>query len=361
MPSSLHQSKTNAAHAVTSFNSNANKRPKYFLLLLLPFFAILAQAPFVAVRGQTILLLQLQPNTICSSSDPSEVAIISLLSGFASGTVFNAELSDINGSFASPTVIGTGMNDQGVNKVGIVALIPGNLPPSAGYLIRVVSGTVISSRDLNFTLRAESGPTAIKLLTQDPNGCNTTVDDGVITASATGGSGSYTWTAQRLIPGPRTDVPIDANGTASNLGEGTYAIVANDATSNCKILGTDTLVRRLPVIEVSTQGNVSACDPTPPGPGFFTVRVGVGDGRDGIYSRVLKPWTFTLNTDAPVVKTAPVTFDNLAEGPYQVSMTDGAGCSSNLITGIVIGKDTPLVITLSGWGNPTTVVELMVI
>ena len=52
MPSSLHQSKTNAAHAVTSFNSNANKRPKYFLLLLLPFFAILAQAPFVAVGGK---------------------------------------------------------------------------------------------------------------------------------------------------------------------------------------------------------------------------------------------------------------------------------------------------------------------
>ncbi len=46
----LHR-KTNAF----TFNHNLNRRPKYLLMLLLPFFAILAQAPFVAVKGQVTL------------------------------------------------------------------------------------------------------------------------------------------------------------------------------------------------------------------------------------------------------------------------------------------------------------------
>ena len=34
-------------------------------------------------------------------------------------------------------------------------------------------------------------------------------------------------------------------------------------------------------------------------------------------------------------------------------MTDGSGCASNTIDDIVIGKDDPLAVNLSGWGNPT--------
>lgn len=55
---------------------------------------------------------------------------------FGEGNVFSAELSDEDGTFGSPTVIGT---LEGVTPGIISAVIPANTPSAAGYRIRIVS------------------------------------------------------------------------------------------------------------------------------------------------------------------------------------------------------------------------------
>ena len=113
-------------------------------------------------------------------------------------------------------------------------------------------------------------------------------------------------------------------------------------------------------IEVSTLGNVSACAPDAPddGNGFFTIRV---FPRDGTIATAFKPYTWTLNgtaTDPTPEPSAPFKFPGLAQKTYTLSMTDGAGCASNTLNDIVIGKDAPLALVLGGyqqsnnlWGN----------
>ncbi len=109
-------------------------------------------------------------------------------------------------------------------------------------------------------------------------------------------------------------------------------------------------------IEVSTLGNVSACydDTQDDGNGFFTIRV---FPRIGTTATAFKPYSWTLTPDLGVFESvagAPFKFADLPQDTYTLIMTDGSGCASNTLTDIEIGKDSPLVVKLSGWGNPTT-------
>jgi len=58
---------------------------------------------------------------------------------FPQGTIFNVELSDANGSFASPRIIGSGSGQGNV----ISAKIPEDITPDKGYRVRVVSANPI--------------------------------------------------------------------------------------------------------------------------------------------------------------------------------------------------------------------------
>ncbi|MCR6641610.1 MAG: LamG domain-containing protein [Sporocytophaga sp.] len=58
---------------------------------------------------------------------------------FPQGTVFNVQLSDANGNFANPRVIGTGSGEGNV----IAAKIPEDITPAVGYRVRVVSANPV--------------------------------------------------------------------------------------------------------------------------------------------------------------------------------------------------------------------------
>ncbi len=354
MLSSLPYLRPNAAHVVTSFNSNAKRRPKYVLMLLLPFFAILAQAPFVAVRGQTFgTEMKVSPSTICKSADSSAIVLITKVTGTPPGTTFTALLSDQNGEFNTITAIGTADTTDIVDDtLTINANIPGGFQPSAGYKILILSSNNFISKIKDFAIKDQTGPTVMATST-DVSSCGGG-SDGTITGTANGGLTPYAWSGRRL--NPLTFVPVEANGEVDNLAPGTYEIFATD-NNGCRSASSATLIQQLPpTIEVSTLGNVSSCGSVDgdDGNGFFTLRV---SPRTDTSATGIRPFTFTLTPDLGVfesVASAPFKFADLPQDTYSVTMTDGAGCVSNTITNIVIGKDSPLAISLSGWGNPTT-------
>ena len=80
---------------------------------------------------------------------------------FAPGNVFTAQLSDGNGSFASPTDIGTLSQAGIVNSASIFALIPNGTPFFSGYRIRVISSDeaiIGSDNGTDLTIKTEIAP-----------------------------------------------------------------------------------------------------------------------------------------------------------------------------------------------------------
>lgn len=99
---------------------------------------------------------------------------------FNAGNVFTAQLSDYNGSFATPTTIGT-LNGGNIGTIS--AAIPGNIPGSSAYRIRVVSTdpAIVGSdngADLTVIPFANSiAPTDTQFLHQGQNGNAITVTE----------------------------------------------------------------------------------------------------------------------------------------------------------------------------------------
>jgi hypothetical protein len=88
-------------------------------------------------------------DTILCAGDSLYVAYIAAGS-FASGNTFTAELSDMSGSFASPTVLGS----ITATMSGVIpCVLPGSLTAGTGYRIRVVSSNpALTSADNNFNI-----------------------------------------------------------------------------------------------------------------------------------------------------------------------------------------------------------------
>jgi hypothetical protein len=79
------------------------------------------------------------PFEFSASAPPASVSVpFTTSSNFTAGNVFTAQLSDANGSFASPTNIGT---LTATSSGTINASIPSNTPAGTGYRIRVVASS----------------------------------------------------------------------------------------------------------------------------------------------------------------------------------------------------------------------------
>ncbi len=359
MQSFLHHSKINAADIDSSFDLNSNRRPNYVLLLLLPFFAILVQAPFVAVRGQkttAITVVGVSPGAICSSSNPTLVDVEFTARYYNPGNVFIALLSGPNGSFVNSTPIGT-LHSAGELVNILFAEIPANTPVGDGYQVRVIASNP-SNNSLNsvpFEITGFIAPT-LTLSKQDVSSCGDGFD-GTITGVATGGNPPYRF---NFLSGAGDEQRITNGLMVSNLAPFSNYIMRVTDASECIVQENTSLVKiSLPSIEVSTLGNESACGTGgTDGGGFFTLRI---FPRTDTIANAIKPYFFQMvsqgadTTSLPYVeKPVPITFNNLVQGAYMVTMHDGAGCQSNTLENIAIGKDSALVLDLSGWGNPTT-------
>ncbi|TVT38430.1 T9SS type A sorting domain-containing protein [Hymenobacter setariae] len=134
---------------------------------------------------------------------------------FGAGNTLTAQLSDANGSFASPTSIGAVSTTAAAGTLGIS--IPTSAASGAGYRIRLVSSSPVAvSNDNGSSL-------TITNLGAASAGSNSPVAVGSpLTLTATGISGAtYTWTGPN---GYAATGPNQTIGSATTANAGTYSV-----------------------------------------------------------------------------------------------------------------------------------------
>jgi hypothetical protein len=167
--------------------------------------------------------------------------LIGSYTGFASGNVFTAQLSDASGSFASPVNIGT-LN--GTSAGTIIAHIPASTPAGTGYRIRVVSSApVVIGLDNghNITINASVTPNISISVSPDDTICAGTAVTFTAAVTNAGTAPVYQWRKNSVAVGANSSTYSSsalANGdtitaivTSSNL----CALPASD-TSNSIIM-----------------------------------------------------------------------------------------------------------------------------
>jgi len=204
--------------------------------------------------------------------------------------------------------------------------------------------------NITFSAADVSGP-SLTLSKKDVSSCGDG-SDGILTGIGSGGTGTLTFD---FTGGTQT--AIENGLQVSDLSPGHYTMRVVDDASGCSAVQDTNLIQvPAPTIEVSTQGNVSGCDPTKLG--YFTLRVLPRVGTVAIGG--IKPYSFQIASQGEDIESAPleeksvpIIFSDLDVGSYQVRMTDSAGCVSNIISNITIGTDPALTIELSGYHHPS--------
>jgi len=169
------------------------------------------------------------------------------------------------------------------------------------------------------------------------------IDDASITVSASGGTGTLTYT---LNPGALSNT----TGTFTNVGPGNYTVTVND-DNGCFVLSSVFNLFYPPQLvidsETSTPINCNGIDD-----GIITVSASGGTGT----------MTYTLNPGAIASNTTGI-FTGVAPGTYTVNVTDDNGCSidSNPFTlvyppAIIIDSETSQPLTCNGIDDATITV-----
>ena len=241
-------------------------------------FTLIAPNP---CAGITIIVAGTVVNPTTGSSNGSIAASASGSSGFTfsiNGGAFQASGNFSGLAAGAYTIIAKDLN--GCTGSTVFNLVAVN--PCAGVTI-TVTGTIIN-------------PTA-------PG-----ATDGSIAASASGGTGSFTFS----INGGA----FQASGNFSNLAAGSYTITARDG-NGCTGTNIFTLTAPNPCAGVTITVSNAVVSNTPcqsPPTGMITVTPGGGTG----------PYTFRLNSGSFQISNI---FSNLVSGNYSVTAKDANGCT----------------------------------
>ncbi|RYY40437.1 MAG: T9SS type A sorting domain-containing protein [Chitinophagaceae bacterium] len=148
-----------------------------------------------ASRAQVIQTMPIAPTVLCRGS---WLDVTFTATGTYNGpNFFLVQLSNANGSFASPTIIG-------VSPMTTAALlnvqVPQNTAPGTGYRIRVVSTSpAVTGTDNGADLTIGATPTNVLV-----NGPSMACPNSTVTLTASGAS-SFTWGNRTLLPGDRSE------------------------------------------------------------------------------------------------------------------------------------------------------------
>ena len=156
--------------------------------------------------------------------------------------------------------------------------------------------------------------------------------NGSITASASGGGGSYTYSSNGTT--------FQASNVFNNLGSGSYTITAKDA-NGCTGTGNFTLTNPCTGVTITVQGTL--------------VHPSVSGATDGSITASgtggTAPYTYNVNAGA---FQGTGTFNNLGAGPYVIVAKDAIGCTGTS-TFVLINPDPCVGITISQVINTTAV------
>jgi len=291
------------------------------------------------------------PYTYQITLDTDPAPTVATWTGTTTNT-FNVEsgnyivyVKDANNCIATSTIIVVGLDpspeitltiidncaNEGSFAIGVIRTVDGIAP----YTYVVDGGTPFTQNNASFTINnLLSGNHTITIT--DSNGCsytqNITIDaiingaaiitiqpsctnnDGEIQASATNGSGNYSFEVQdttgTLLYGPNT------TGLFTGLPFGDYNVVISDLTNGCSNTIPLSLEEPAPVVFTTTHVNVT-CNGASDG----TISVTLDPTNiDTPYTYTLFDGTTTINQNTPI-------FTGLPAGNYTVTVTSVKNCT----------------------------------
>ncbi len=235
---------------------------------------------------------------------------------FRSNNVFTAQLSDANGSFATPTTIGTLNTDT----AGIFRWqIPTTLPQGLNYRVRIVSTSPVRTS-------ADNGNSIVIGMSKPANvtkGSNTPVCSGkslTLNAGSSTPGVSYKWTGPNSYSTNSQNATVTSNAAFSHAGR-YYLTVYNYGCSTKD--STDVAVVQS-VTSVSAGTDISICDRD-------TIKLSTTSTPAGATYSWTGPNGFTSNVQNPKIPNAT----NLNAGNYIVTATLN-GCTAQDAVAVTI-------------------------
>lgn len=242
-------------------------------------------------------------------------------STFRPGNVFSVQLSNVFGSFASPTTIGTLTTSNGGT---ISCTIPAVVASGTGYRIRIVSTLPVkTSADNGKNISIGTKPVNLVATGTSPACTGRTLN---LTATTTTTPVTYSWV------GPNSYTSGVQNPTITNLTtthSGDYIVTATNNQCSSKDTVTVTVYNTptLPVLSANApcEGDtlkLTASNTTPAASAYSWTG----------------PNTFTAGTQNPII--AGVT--TAASGTYKVVATSSNGCNSDTANVVVTIQAAPV-------------------
>ena len=209
--------------------------------------------------------------------------------------------------------------DGSGNTSGATSGVFSGIPAGGPYTFTVTDANGCSITTASVTVTEPTVVTASAAITSNYNGEDIscpTATDGVITVTASGGTGVYTY---RLDQAP-LNTTGNATGVYSNVGAGTYTVTVRDVNSCFVITTPVTVVPPTPVTATAAvtsnyNGQQISCNGV--SDGQITVTAGGGVGG----------YTYLLNQiPANVTGAATGVFTGLPAGTYTVTVRDANNC-----------------------------------
>ncbi|GGG44123.1 T9SS C-terminal target domain-containing protein [Bizionia arctica] len=237
------------------------------------------------------------------------------------------------------SVVGPIASNTSTNPQAITGLMAGN------YTVVVTETSSPFCAAITNVVTITSPVEALDLIALETSNVTCSNDLGTITATATGGWGTY----QYELTGATT-VAYSSSGTFTNLAAGTYTVNVMDA-GGCIASETVTLVIPTPITATATASTtLLTCfnDTT----ATITVTATSG-GQGNNYSYTLNMLSPTVSTSGP--QSSPV-FGELGAGTYQVIVSDAYSCSFTSAD-IVISQPTAIEASLVKTTSQTCLTE----
>jgi gliding motility-associated-like protein/uncharacterized repeat protein (TIGR01451 family) len=232
---------------------------------------------------------------------------------------YNYEVFDSLGALVlGPIAANTSTNPETVTGI------------AAGSYTVVITETASPFCSTSSSVIISSPTNPLAVIAIETSNVTCTNDLGTITATATGGWGTY----QYELTGAAT-VAYSSNGTFENLAAGTYTVNVMDA-GGCIASDTVTLVVPTPIAATFTPSTTLLSCFNDSNATITVTNITGGQGSNYLFTlNMLSP---TISTSGP--QSSPV-FGGLGVGTYQVIVSDAFSCSLTSVD-IVIAQPTPI-------------------
>ncbi len=243
---------------------------------------------------------------------------------FSSGNIFTAQLSDVSGSFTSPTAIGS---ISSTSSGTIAAIIPANTPDGTGYRIRVVSSSpVVTGGDNGSDFNIYSIPQATIFASGPTTFCD---GDSVVLNSNTGTGLTWQWREGG------SDISGATASSFTAVAAGSYSVlITNGGMCYDESLPVTVTVLPLPSATITAQGSLTICEGN-------SVQLQANAGTGLSYQ-----W---IRNSSDIPGAIQQQYSAVSAGTYVVRVTSQNSCAavSSSVTVIVIPGD-PTILTWTG-------------